>query len=231
MFCISGNTSNNQFKLYLNVKDTQNYLNPGFSANQIYIRFSISHWTIFRNISNFILPDPLCMLHPVKQPWKCLANESCPRRHRIFRNWSATSTRIFRTSRARRKCKKSIVSFNWNYSTFDALNLCSLLLHTDKTVHLLFQGAKQAVKTSFVDKNEHFREIKTLENNFVNGGKMPDWFQNAPLLICNTCMSNSKVSAECNNCNTIVCERCGFACSSCKDPLCHSCVNLLWVAP
>lgn len=99
----------------------------------------------------------------------------------------------------------------------------------DRTVNLLFKGAQEKQAKQLVDKNAKFREIKTQEADFVNGGKMPDWFTEAPVLVCNTCMSNSKLSVDCLNCNMSICERCAYECSSCRDPLCHSCVNLLWV--
>lgn len=94
-------------------------------------------------------------------------------------------------------------------------------------MNLLFKGAKLKQEKVRIDKNEKFRELKALEENMSSGGKMPDWFTESPVLVCNTCMSNAKLSIECNNCNMNICERCAYACSSCVIPLCHTCVNLL----
>lgn len=114
------------------------------------------------------------------------------------------------------------------YSEEEGLIKC--LNFIDKTVGLLFEGAKNSSNNNRVYecKKERFKNIRLDGDGniiFLDGTIKPTFDEK---IRCRSCGRNSLIQSECSNCNLNLCEYCGISCANCVEThLCKHCLQLL----
>ncbi|EDS33612.1 conserved hypothetical protein [Culex quinquefasciatus] len=98
----------------------------------------------------------------------------------------------------------------------------------DKTINMLFMGAKNNRQRPAVCQRECLRHVRLLgagEYDF-DAHSCPSWMEKKPDRKCRICDRQSAVHAECTNCNLELCEYCGVSCQHCPEKICMNCVNI-----
>ncbi|KAJ6645528.1 hypothetical protein Bhyg_00734 [Pseudolycoriella hygida] len=95
----------------------------------------------------------------------------------------------------------------------------------DKTVNLLFEGAKNNANVYEGEKLKSVRLDGEGNVTYVDGkGGGAGHVKKA----CSSCNKDSIVQTECSNCNLNLCEFCGVSCVNCLEAhVCKHCVHLL----
>jgi len=101
----------------------------------------------------------------------------------------------------------------------------------DKTVDLLFEGAKNNTNTNqlYESKKDKFKRIRLDGDGnieFMDGvGKSNSMLDESKM--CNRCGKDSFIQSDCSSCNLILCEFCGISCTNCLEAhLCKHCLHL-----
>nr|XP_029731199.1 uncharacterized protein LOC109399560 [Aedes albopictus]XP_029731200.1 uncharacterized protein LOC109399560 [Aedes albopictus]XP_029731201.1 uncharacterized protein LOC109399560 [Aedes albopictus] len=98
----------------------------------------------------------------------------------------------------------------------------------EKTVNMLFLGAKTSSRQQGVCQRECLRHVRLLgagEYDF-DLANCPQWMGKKADRKCRICDRQSVVHADCTNCNLELCEFCWISCHYCPEKICMNCVNL-----